>query len=142
MNVETILRAKGRDVATIEPDATVENAVRLLASRRIGALIVSEDGRRVDGIVSERDIVQGLADHGAGLLEQRVEDVMTRRVHTCSPEDTVEELMGRMTERRIRHLPVVEAGALCGMVSIGDVVKNRIEEVEYEASSLRSYVAG
>ena len=142
MNVETILRAKGRDVATIEPDATVESAIRLLASRRIGALIVSEDGRRVDGIVSERDIVQGLAEHGAGLLEQRIEDVMTRRVHTCSPEDTVEELMGRMTERRIRHLPVVEAGALCGMVSIGDVVKNRIEEVEYEASSLRSYVAG
>ena len=142
MNVETILRAKGRDVATIEPDSTVENAIRLLASRRIGALIVSEDGRRVDGIVSERDIVQGLADHGPALLEQRVEEVMTRRVHTCSPEDTVEELMGRMTERRIRHLPVVEAGALCGMVSIGDVVKNRLEEVEYEASSLRSYVAG
>jgi CBS domain-containing protein len=142
MNVETILRAKGRDVATIEPDATIESAVRLLASRRIGALIVSEDGRRVDGIVSERDIVQGLADHGPGLLERRIEDVMTRRVHTCSPEDTVEELMGRMTERRIRHLPVVEAGALCGIVSIGDVVKNRLEEVEYEASSLRSYVAG
>jgi CBS domain-containing protein len=142
MNVETILRAKGRDVATIEPDTTVENAVRLLASRRIGALIVSEDGRRVDGIVSERDIVQGLVEHGPGLLEQRVEDVMTRRVHTCSPEDTVEELMGRMTESRIRHLPVVEAGALCGIVSIGDVVKNRLEEVEYEASSLRSYVAG
>ena len=142
MNVETILRAKGRDVATIEPDATVESAVRLLASRRIGALIVSEDGRRVDGIVSERDIVQGLSDHGPGLLEQRIEDVMTRRVHTCSPEDTVGELMGRMTERRIRHLPVVEAGALCGIVSIGDVVKNRLDEVEYEASSLRSYVAG
>ena len=142
MNVETILRAKGRDVATIEPDATIESAVRLLASRRIGALVVSEDGRRVDGIVSERDIVQGLADHGPALLERRIEDVMTRRVHTCSPEDTVEELMGRMTERRIRHLPVVEAGALCGIVSIGDVVKNRLEEVEYEASSLRSYVAG
>jgi CBS domain-containing protein len=142
MNVETILRTKGRDVATIGPEATIGEAVQRLGARGIGALVVSQDGTQVDGILSERDVVRGLADRGAALLSERVGDLMTRRVHSCAPEDAVEDLMGMMTQKRIRHLPVVKDDALCGIVSIGDVVKNRLEEVEYEASSLRSYVAG
>jgi CBS domain-containing protein len=142
MNVETILRTKGSDVATIGPEATIGEAVQRLGARGIGALVVSRDGTEVEGILSERDIVRGLADHGAGLLAQRVGDLMTRRVHTCAPEDAVEDLMGMMTQKRIRHLPVVKDGALCGIVSIGDVVKNRLDEIEFEASSLRSMIAG
>jgi CBS domain-containing protein len=142
MNVETILRTKGRDVATIGPEATIGEAVQRLGARGIGALIVSHDGAEVDGILSERDIVRGLADHGAALLSERVGDLMTRRVHTCTPEDAIEDLMGMMTQKRIRHLPVIKDGALCGIVSIGDVVKNRLDEIEFEASSLRSMIAG
>ena len=142
MNVETILRTKGRAVATIRPDATIEAAVDTLISRNIGALVVSEDGERVDGIISERDIVHALADRGADLLSRNVAEVMTRRVITCDPSDTVEKLMAEMTNRRIRHFPVVQDGRLCGIVSIGDVVKNRLDEVEYEAQSLRSFIAG
>ncbi|MBX6368862.1 MAG: CBS domain-containing protein [Rhodospirillales bacterium] len=142
MNVETILRTKGRDVATIGPDATIAEAVRRLGERDVGALVVSEDGLKVDGIISERDIVRGLADHGAALLSTRVGDLMTRRVHACSPEDAIEDLMGMMTQKRIRHLPVIRDGVLCGIVSIGDVVKNRLDEIEFEASNLRSMIAG
>jgi CBS domain-containing protein len=142
MNVETILKTKGRDVATIAPGATVAEAVRELGRRGIGALVVSGDGRAVEGILSERDVVRALADSGAALLERKVAEFMTSRVHTCRPEDTIDQLMALMTERRIRHLPVVQDDALCGIVSIGDVVKNRIDEIEFEASSLRSMVAG
>jgi CBS domain-containing protein len=143
MNVETILRTKGRDVATIGPEATIGEAVQRLGARGIGALVVvSADGVQVEGILSERDIVLGLADRGAALLAERVGDRMTRRVHTCTPEDAVEDLMGMMTQKRIRHLPVLKDGALCGIVSIGDVVKNRLDEIEFEASSLRSMIAG
>jgi CBS domain-containing protein len=142
MNVETILRAKGRSVATIAPDTAVEAALRELAAKSIGALVVSADGSGVAGILSERDIVRALAKHGASLLTMRVSELMTRRVVTCTPDDTVDELMSRMTERRIRHLPVMQDGRLCGMISIGDVVKNRIEEVEFEATSLRSFIVG
>jgi CBS domain-containing protein len=142
MNVETILRAKGREVATIAPEARVGDAVRRLASEGIGALVVSTDGSTVAGIISERDIVRALADRGAALLQERVGDLMTRRVHTATPEDAIEDLMGMMTQKRIRHLPVVRDGALCGIVSIGDVVKNRLDEIEFEASSLRSMIAG
>jgi CBS domain-containing protein len=142
MNVETILRTKGRTVATIRPDETVGAVVQALISRNIGALVVSEDGESVDGIISERDIVHGLADRGADLLSHSVGEVMTRPVVTCDPADTVEKLMAEMTNRRIRHFPVVQGGRLCGIVSIGDVVKNRLDEVEYEARSLRSFIAG
>ena len=142
MNVETILRTKGRTVATIRPDETVGAVVQALISRNIGALVVSEDGESVDGIISERDIVHGLADRGADLLLHSVGGVMTRPVVTCDPADTVEKLMAEMTNRRIRHFPVVQGGRLCGIVSIGDVVKNRLDEVEYEARSLRSFIAG
>ena len=142
MNVETILRTKGSGVATIRPNATVGAAVKELIDRNIGALVVSSDGDTVDGIISERDIVHGLAEHGAALLSLTVAEMMTRRVVTCALSDTVDQLMAEMTNRRIRHFPVVQDGRLRGIVSIGDVVKNRLDEVEYEARSLRSFIAG
>jgi|SRR6516165_4086442 len=142
MNVESILRTKGRAVATIRPDETVGAAVDALISRNIGALVVSEDGNSVDGIISERDIVHWLAARRADLLALKVSEVMTARVVTCDPSDSVDQLMAEMTNRRIRHFPVVQDGRLCGIVSIGDVVKNRLDEVEYEARSLRSFIAG
>jgi CBS domain-containing protein len=142
MNVETILRSKGRSVATIRPDEKVGAVIDILISRNIGALVVSADGASVDGIISERDIVHGLADRGTDLLALEVAQVMTRNVITCELADTVDQLMAEMTNRRIRHFPVVEGGRLCGIVSIGDVVKSRLDEVEYEARSLRSFIAG
>jgi CBS domain-containing protein len=142
MNVEAILRGKGRTVATIHPDQTITRALAALRDRNIGALVVSEDGKRVDGIISERDIVHGLADHGSELLALNVVEVMTRPVTTCDPDDSVADLMAEMTNRRIRHLPVVRDGRLVGIVSIGDLVKNRLDEIEYEARSLRSFIAG
>lgn len=142
MNVEAILKAKGRQVATIAPDATISDAVRQLHTMGIGALVVSPDSNRLDGILSERDIVHALADRGTALLDMRVAELMTRRVVTCAPTDTIAELMGEMTRRRIRHLPVVDRGHLVGLVSIGDVVKNRLEEMEFETTSLRQFIAG
>ena len=142
MNVETILRNKGNRVATIRPDATVADAVSQLNRERIGALVVSENGQRVDGILSERDIVMALSDHGVDLLSRPVSAIMTSNVITCEPTDTVAALMAEMTSRRIRHFPVISDGRLCGIVSIGDLVKSRLDEVEYEASSLRSFIAG
>ncbi len=142
MNVETILRTKGRAVATIRPDETVGVAVDTLISRNIGALVVSRDGASVDGIISERDIVHALVRHGEVLSSVSIAQVMTRPVVTCRPADSVADLMAEMTNRRIRHLPVVQDGRLCGIVSIGDLVKNRLDEIEYEAQSLRSFIAG
>ena len=142
MNVETILRNKGNWVATIRPDATVADAIGLLNRKRIGAIVVSEDGVGVDGILSERDIVIALAADGADLLSRPVTDIMSRTVITCDPSDTVGELMAEMTNRRIRHFPVVADGHLIGIVSIGDLVKSRLDEVEFEASSMRSFIAG
>jgi CBS domain-containing protein len=142
MNVETILRNKGSAVATIAPHATVRDAAALLRRERIGALVVSGDHARVDGILSERDIVHGLADRGASLLDATVDALMTRRVFTCTPLDSVGDLMAMMTERRIRHIPVLRDGMLAGIISIGDVVKHRLDEMEYETSSLRSFIAG
>jgi CBS domain-containing protein len=140
MNVEAILRTKGRSVATIDANATIKEAVRDLKSHGIGALVVRAADKPVAGILSERDVIHALAEHGAALLTMRVDQLMTRRVVTCGPEDTVSELMARMTEHRFRHLPVLKDGALIGIVSIGDLVKNRIEEVEFEADSLRSFI--
>ena len=142
MNVETILRNKGNRVATIRSDATVAEAVDILNRERIGAIVVSADGTGVDGILSERDVVIALAEDGGDLLSRAVGDIMTRTVITCDPSATVEELMAEMTNRRIRHFPVVADGRLCGIVSIGDLVKNRLDEVEFEASSMRSFIAG
>ncbi len=143
MSVGDILKAKGSDVLTIDGDATVADAVARLRDAEIGALVVSSDGQRVDGMLSERDVVAGLADHGAEILDRKVADIMTSRVATCSPEDGVEKVMLEMTQMRARHFPVVEEGRLVGVVSIGDVVKNRLDEVQLEKNVLRdSYIAG
>ena len=142
MNVETILRNKGNSVATIRPDAPLGTAVEMLCRQGIGALVVSENGERVDGILSERDIVHALAHHGADLMSLPVSEIMVSPVVTCEPGDSVGALMAEMTNRRMRHFPVLRDGRLCGIVSIGDLVKNRLDEVETEASSLRSFIVG
>jgi len=141
MNVESILKTKGRAVQTIAPGASIVEAISLLRSKSIGALVVSRDGRSVDGILSERDIVHGLADRGTDCIALPVSALMARHVVTCAPDDSIAELMTQMTERRIRHLPVIENGRLVGIVSIGDVVKIRLDEVESEATSLREFIA-
>ncbi len=142
MDVESILQGKGRAVVTIRPDAPITAALAALTERNIGALVVSADGEAVDGIVSERDIVRGLADRGGAFLADQVAAAMTRPVVTCGPRDKVADLMMLVTNRRCRHLPVVDGGRLCGIVSIGDLVKSRLDEIEHEARSLRSFIAG
>jgi CBS domain-containing protein len=141
MDVKSILRTKGREVTTIQPHATLARAAELLKQRNIGAVVAVDEAGAVQGILSERDIVHALAAEGAAALERKVGDLMTRRMHSCGLEDSTTALMARMTEARIRHLPVLEDGRLCGIVSIGDVVKNRLEEIEFEADQLREYVA-
>lgn len=139
MRVREILDAKGRSVVTIHKATAINTALHRMTLERIGALVVSEDGRHLDGLLSERDVIQALAGHGAALLEpgRTVSEIMTRAVHTCSLEDSIKDLMERMTRLRIRHLPVLEKGLLAGIVSIGDVVKNRLDEVSLEADLLR-----
>jgi CBS domain-containing protein len=140
MLIVTVLRAKGDFVATIPPDATVRDLLELLAEQRIGAAVVTADGA-IAGIVSERDVVRRLADDGGALLDRQVAEIMTADVVTCTPETSVEDLARTMTERRIRHVPVVDAeGALVGIVSIGDVVKTRISELEGERDDLVGYI--
>jgi CBS domain-containing protein len=139
--VQSILAAKGDEVATITPDASVREAVALLNERRVGALVVSTDGRHIDGILSERDVVRSLGASAAGALDQTVADLMTRQVTTCAPKDTIEQLMWLMTDQRIRHLPVADdAGQLAGIVSIGDVVKHRLGQLESENQALYEYI--
>ena len=141
MNVEYILARKGREVRTITPDASVEDALHRLRAERIGALVVSTDGARIAGILSDRDILYAIADHGTDALGESVGSVMTEKVFTCSRDDRVSAIMALMTDRHIRHVPVVEGnGRLCGMISIGDVVKQRLDEIEGEAAALREYV--
>jgi CBS domain-containing protein len=141
MNVASILKHKGRDCATVAQDQPVKEAVRLLAEKKIGALVVVDGAGDIAGIVSERDIVANLADGSAELLAAPVSRVMTRDVFTCAPTDTTDQLMAQMTDSRIRHLPVKENGKLAGIISIGDVVKWRIAEVESRAEALREYIA-
>ena len=141
MTVKAILSRKGGDVVTIAPTAILSAAVKLLAERRIGAIIVSGPDNRVAGILSERDIVRTLADRGPAALDDNVAAVMTRKVSTCTEADTVASLMERMTAGKFRHLPVVEQGKLVGVISIGDVVKYRVEEIEGESNALREYIA-
>jgi len=140
MTVKAILSKKGTDVLTIEPTKNLAAAAGLLAEHAIGALVVTGADRRIVGIVSERDIVQELAAHGPASLELPLTDVMTRRVMTCSLSDTISSVMERMTQGKFRHLPVLEQGRLAGIVSIGDVVKYRLEEMEREQSALRDYI--
>ena len=140
MIVKSILAAKGSNVISIEPTATLETAVATLAQHRIGALLVLGPDRRMIGILSERDIVRVLAERGAGVLAQPLSQVMTRKVVTCSQSDTVGVLMERMTTGKFRHLPVVEQEQVIGIISIGDVVKHRLREIEQESAALRDYI--
>ena len=140
MQISQLLRRKGQDVATIDGGQSVRDALHLLAQHRIGALVVSADGRHIDGILSERDIARGLDERGADLLTEPVSAVMTAEVRTCGPEAGVHDLARMMTDHRIRHIPVVDAGALVGIVSIGDVVKARLDELESERAQLVDYI--
>lgn len=140
MRIEDIIRGKGAGVVTIPPSASVEELVALLGEHRIGAVIVSSDGLHIDGIVSERDVVRGLGRQGASILAERVSDIMTANVHTCGLADTLEETAHTMTYQRIRHLPVVVEGELRGVVSIGDVVKHRIDQLMDERNHLLGYL--
>jgi len=140
MHVKNILSAKGGNVVSIEPTATLETAVRTLTENKIGALLVLGPDRRVIGILSERDIVRVLAQHGASVLAQPLSQVMTRKVVTCSPSETIGVIMERMTAGKFRHVPVIEQDQIVGIVSIGDVVKYRLQEMEHESAALRDYI--
>jgi CBS domain-containing protein len=142
MRISDVLRVKGDQVVTVPPDTDVERLLAVLAEHRIGAAIVSRDGSRVDGIVSERDVVRALAARGAGVLSEPVTSIHTTQVHTVAPDAALEEVERLMTAGRFRHVPVVVDGTLHGVVSIGDVVKNRIDELETERSNLAGYITG
>ena len=142
MKIEAMLAEKGDRVATVRSDATIASVVRLLKLERIGALVVSDDGSAISGIISERDIVRGLAEHGEALLDMTVAEIMTSAVKTCRPDAKVTDVMTEMTRGRFRHMPVVEGGKLSGIISIGDVVKNRLEELETETHVLRDFIVG
>lgn len=140
MKISDVLRDKGQDVVTIGPDATVGELLALLAEHRIGAVVVSTDGASVDGIVSERDVVRHLHSEGAAIVDGPVRSIMTAEVHTCSVGDQLVDLESAMTQRRIRHVPVVEDGRLVSIVSIGDVVKHRIRDLAAERDQLEAYI--
>jgi CBS domain-containing protein len=141
MTVRAILTLKGRDCVTIAPDASLAEAVNLLSQHRIGAVVITGPDRRVVGILSERDIVHQLSTLGAAAMNQPVASAMTREVVTCTEDETIPQLMQRMTEHRFRHVPVVDRGRLAGIVSIGDVVKHRVAELEREHDALKEYIA-
>jgi CBS domain-containing protein len=142
MNVKHILERKGNAVATIKTTATIGDAARTLAEARIGAVVVSDDGTTIKGILSERDIVRVIGTEGPQVLTRPVTDAMTANVITCKPDDRINVLMGMMTQRRIRHLPVAENGKMTGLISIGDVVKERMDEIENDAAAMRDYITG
>ncbi len=139
MKIEAILGKRRGKVVTTRPEASVSVVIHMLNAEKIGALVVSADGEHIEGLISERDIVRGLATYGAELPHMRTADLMTREVRTCAPGENIKDVMSKMTHSRIRHLPVVESGKLCGMISIGDVVKNRLEEAELESNVLHDY---
>lgn len=139
MKVSNILSAKTPAVMTVRPTDTIAQLARKLRLERVGAMIVSKDGSTIDGIISERDVAYGLAEHENQLMELAVSDLMTKSVVTCSPDDNVSTIAKTMTERRIRHLPVEEGSKLVGIISVGDVVKHRLEELQLEANVLRDY---
>jgi CBS domain-containing protein len=141
MHVHQILRQKSNEVISTAPTTTTLDAARILNERRIGALLVISTDGVVEGILSERDMVRGIAENGANCLNRPISDLMTRRVKVCSPDDTIDQVMKSMTDGRFRHLPVMDNGRIVGLISIGDVVKYRIEEVEYEANAMRQYIA-
>ncbi len=140
MTVASILRTKGEDILSVTPDLTISDAAALLAEKKIGAVVVTDSGGSLCGILSERDIVRGLATRGPAVLTQAVETLMTTSVTTCTRSDGIDDVMLLMTQGRFRHLPVIEGQKLVGVISIGDVVKNRIAELEHEASAMREYI--
>jgi CBS domain-containing protein len=142
MNVDAILKEKGRRVITMRPNSPLTTVIRRMKLEHIGAVILSDDGETIDGILSERDIVNGLAERGLDLLDCKASDIMTREVITCAPGDNIKQIMVKMTNSRIRHVPVVHNNRLAGLISIGDVVKHRLEEAELETTVLRdAYLA-
>ncbi len=142
MSVTQILQRKGHTVYTAKPDDAVKDVANLLTQKLIGAVVISSDGSKIDGIVSERDIVHALAKQGVSAFTAPVSSIMTKKVQSCAEEDSETELMAMMTQNRIRHLPVVAKGKLIGMVSIGDVVKLRVEQIERDAADMKAYIAG
>jgi CBS domain-containing protein len=142
MRISDVLRGKGTRVVTVTPDTKVRELLAVLAEHGIGAVVVSRDGTSVDGIASERDIVRAFAKRGAAVMSETVTEIYTAEVHTVTPDTSLEEVMRIMTERRIRHAPVVVDRSLRGIVSIGDVVKNRIDELETERAALTDYITG
>jgi CBS domain-containing protein len=142
MRITDVLRRKGTSVVTIAPDRSVRDLLAALAEHKVGALVVSSDGAVVEGIVSERDVVRRLNADGDGVLEGRVSKIMTAVVYTCAPEESTDDLMRAMTEHRIRHVPVLVEGRLSGIVSIGDIVKHRLEELQSERDQLTAYITG
>lgn len=141
MTVAAILKHKGARVETVQPTATIRQVCDLLSIRKIGAVVVSGPGSGLLGVVSERDVVHAISRHGEAALAMPVSQIMTRQVATCRLTDTAQDLMAMMTEGRFRHVPVVEGGELLGIVSIGDIVKRRIEDGELERSSMQEYIA-
>lgn len=137
MQIASILKTKGATVSTTRADARIAAVAERLRAESVGALVVSEDGQRVDGLITERDIVVGLAEHGVRVLTMRVLDLMQRSPVTCSPDESITSVMGLMTRSRVRHVPVVRDGQLCGIVSLGDVVKHRLDELQAETNVLR-----
>jgi CBS domain-containing protein len=142
MRISDVLRGKGGQVVTVTPDSDVGQLLSVLAQHRIGAVVVSRDGTSVDGIASERDIVRALAERGPAVMSEPVTAIHTAQVRTVAPETHLEDVMRIMTEHRVRHVPVVVDGGLQGIVSIGDVVKNRIDELETERTALTNYISG
>ena len=140
MTVGIILAEKGRETFTIEPSASLAEAVKLLVEKRIGAALILGADRRIAGIISERDIVRALAERGAGALNEPVSQTMTRKVETCNASEAVASIMERMTAGKFRHMPVVDQGRLIGVVSIGDIVKHRVQQMEHESGALREYI--
>lgn len=140
--LSVILERKGGDVVTVPGSASLHDAAKTLSDHNIGALVVSPDGETVRGMLSERDLAREIARSGVAALSKRVADVMSTDVTTCTPQSTIEDLMATMTHRRIRHVPVVADGRLCGIVSIGDVVRTRLDELELQAKALEQYVTG
>ena len=142
VTVETILKHKGYDIISVQPETTVIDTANLLRKNRIGSVLALTDDGEIAGVVSERDIVTGLSEVGPEILDKPVSEIMTRDVHVCRPDDNMEQILAWMTDRRVRHLPVVDHGKLIGIISIGDVVKTRIQELEVESSALKSFISG
>src|SRR5690348_5183492 len=140
MIVKSIIDTKGRDVVTLEPVATLDTAAKLLSERRIGAVVVLGADDRVVGILSERDIVRAISERGVGAMQEPVSQVMTRKVASCTLDESIHSIMERMTAGKFRHVPVIENGRLAGIISIGDVVKHRIVEIEQESDALKTYI--